>query len=116
MVAKEADEGSGTIKSMSPAAVSEKRRLPDGMSQACRFSLCAVNRTVPDELKASRVKSAGNGIRLTRAFLATLQMSIKNSLGGLYVSKANSLPSPAARRRPEEGPAKDVVCRRPGKV
>src|SRR6185437_7103506 len=97
MVAKEADEGSGTIKSMSPAAVSEKRRLPDGMSQACRFSFCAVNRTVPDELKASRVKSAGNGIRMTRAFLATLQLSIKNQFGGLYVSKVLGRTSQVAR-------------------
>ena len=56
MVAKEAEEGSGTIASMSPLAVREKRRLPEGISQACRFSLCAVNRAVPDGIEREAIQ------------------------------------------------------------
>src|SRR5580704_7616479 len=124
MVAKSAEEGSGTICSMSLSATMENNRLPDGISQACRFSFCAVNRSVPDKLSARRVNSADKRIRLTRALLATLQMSTKKSLGGLFVSKINSLPSTAARSSIEAGPAPvdgpgfgpvtDAVCCRLG--
>src|SRR5271170_8387151 len=92
IVARDLEEGSGTIRSISPLEVNEKRRLPDGTSHAWRFSLCAVNRVVPAELKARRFNSAGMGIRLTRALLARLQISTKISLGGWLVSKANKLP------------------------
>jgi len=101
---------------MSPLAVSEKRCLPDGISHACRFSLCALKRIVPAELKARRVDSAGTWMRLTRVLLAALQMSIENSFGSLVVPKANTLPSSAVRSKAEEVPSTDVVCRRPGKV
>src|ERR1700739_287722 len=101
---------------MSPLAVSEKRSLPDGISHASRFSLRAVKRIVPAELKARRFKSADKGMWLMRALLATLQISIENSFGGLVVSKANSLPSSAVRSRVEDGPSRDVVSRRPGNV
>src|SRR5215471_9481361 len=69
-------EGPGMLNSISPPAFNEKRCLPDGTSQACSFSSCAVNRIVPDELKTSRLNSPGIGMWLTRDLLATLQMSI----------------------------------------
>src|SRR5580704_643579 len=109
MVPKEAEEGSGSIASISPLAVSEKRCFPDGNSQACRFSLSAVNRTVPEEFIARRFNSAGIGTRVIRVLLATLQTSIKKSLGGFLVSKATSFPSAAGRTRVDAELARDAV-------
>src|SRR2546421_2901529 len=90
---------------MSPLAVSEKRCLPDGISHACRFSLCALKRIVPAELKARRVDSAGTWMRLTRVLLAALQMSIENSFGSLVVPKRSEEHTSELQSR------SDLVCR-----
>ena len=95
MVAKEAEEGSGTIRSMSPLAVSEKRRLPDGISQACRFSLCAVNRIVPAGVEGEAIQFSGQGNAADAGFAGDTPDIDKEFVWRLVVSKANSLPSSA---------------------
>src|SRR5205085_11953872 len=101
---------------MSPLAVSEKRCLPDGISHACRFSLCALKRVVAAELKARRVDSAGTWMRRTRVLLAALQMSRENSRGREGFHKANTLPEPGLRGKSEELPSSYLDGRRLEKV
>src|SRR5262249_51237685 len=115
-VATDADEGSSTMRSMSPLAVIEKRRLPDGISHARRMSFSAENRAVPDGLHAPPVNSAASAIRVTLALLATFQTSRKMPLGGLSVSNTSSLPSFAVHNNVEEALWSDAVSRSPGKL